>query len=598
MKSRFAPALDDIRGIWRLASDDHAGVSVVAALCAIPLIGMLGLAVELGNAYSAKAANQSTADIAALSAALAYLHSNDRAKTTKIASDIAVAGGYMASSVTASIVPSPNDATREAVRVDIRTEEPVLLGQVLGQDPTIPVTSSSFVELRGTAAACIFALNASSGGVDLSTSAEIRAENCGVASNYDVEASTSASLLAESIITSGTVNTSTSGLVATSPDANQIHQNVAEAAIDPYEGFAPLAAEFAKIGNAENPSTPSVPSGSDFNVPNSGSSFVFQGHTIVKTGGVWTAPPGTYNIKKLNLSSSKKLTFTGTSLSPTTITFSGNVTVSTSSKLTIGHGDILSTGKLQASTSATIEIGDGRHYFKSISTSTSGRIDIGDGDLDVQDSVSASTSTAVTIGQGDKKIGSKASVGTSADLILGDGELSIGDDVSVGTSGTLVFGSTPEIYIDGDIELATSADVTYGAGRYYIDGNFDASTSALFTASNVSIFLSGFIDVSTSGGSVLRPPSSDGNVDIDGILFATLSTKASTISTSGSVSISGMFYLPNAALDLSTSGSLNSGSECLMIVADRVEASTSGRLNTNCPDLSDDFSNLELALVQ
>jgi len=268
-----------------------------------------------------------------------------------------------------------------------------------------------------------------------------------------------------------------------------------------------------KIGNAESPRVPSVATGNDFDLPSSGNSYTFQGNNVTKSGSTWYAPSGIYNIRSLGLSGSKRLTFR----SPSTITFSGNIKVTSRAKLEFGDGDIHSTGALETSTDGQITLGDGRHYFRSMSSGSRSSIQIGDGNIDVAENIFVGSDGRISIGEGDKLIGGNISVSSRSSLTLGNGELNIGGDVGLGSDGTFTLGSTPETYINGSLRGTSRSVFNFGSSRYFIDGDFGGSTDASYMGTDVSFFISGDLDVRSRGGSTLSAPSNDGDATVDSL---------------------------------------------------------------------------------
>ena len=569
--------------------------SIIGAISIIPIIGALSLAVDLGNMNSVRVKNQSVADSIALGAALYYSSKDDESVMTEVVNDMFLAANLVNSTVAVSIVPSPQNSDNEAVKVSISTESPVVLGGVVGAADYINVTVDSFVEFPGNPSPnCVISL---SGDIEVGSYAQMNATDCGAGAQGNLEATSGSRVNVSSINVGGVSSASSSAIISTSPESNNINENLSNPVADPFAGSAELATELDKIGDAAAPAVPTVPIGTDFVVPYGGTSFNFQGYNVTKSGGTWYAPAGTYNIRNLNLSVSKLLVFQ----SPSILNFSGNINIGTSSMLTINDSDVYSTGTLEAQSSGGISIGNGRFYFRRIVTGSSGFITIGDGDIDVSEVVAVGSSSSLTIGDGDKRFGS-IDVGSSGILMLGDGGLNVDGNVEVGSSARLTTGTTPETYINGNLNTASYAELNLGASRYFIDGDFGGSSGGRYNGTDVSIFTSGDIRVGSSSGSRLSAPSNDGDATVDTLVFASRTANTVDFSSSGTVTIIGTLYTPNSRINLSSSGQVTGAGECTLIIADSIVMSSSAELTTKCDSLSDAFnppsSAAKIALVQ
>ena len=73
----------------KLLNAREGSVLVLGALSLASVMGMSGLAVEIGNAWTIKVQRQRVADIAALGSALAYKNSQSQAVLTATAAEIA-----------------------------------------------------------------------------------------------------------------------------------------------------------------------------------------------------------------------------------------------------------------------------------------------------------------------------------------------------------------------------------------------------------------------------------------------------------------------------------------------------------------------------
>ena len=106
--------------IRRLFAAEGGSIIVMAAMALTAVMGMSGLAVEVGTGYAAKVRNQRVADMAAVGAALAYRSSSqDATVATQVAKDIVVANGLPSTSATVTVPVSINGTS--AVKVEVKT---------------------------------------------------------------------------------------------------------------------------------------------------------------------------------------------------------------------------------------------------------------------------------------------------------------------------------------------------------------------------------------------------------------------------------------------------------------------------------------------
>ena len=108
---------------------------------------MVGLVAEYGHGLLTKVENQRVADLAAYAGALAYNTSNSTVDMTTAANNVAALNNIPSSAVTVTLVTSPSGDGQSAVDVQISTQVPLLLSEILGSGPQLPVT---FDRLRRT----------------------------------------------------------------------------------------------------------------------------------------------------------------------------------------------------------------------------------------------------------------------------------------------------------------------------------------------------------------------------------------------------------------------------------------------------------------
>ena len=227
---------------------------VLAALALTAVMGMTGLAVEIGNGYSTKVRNQRVADMAALGAAQAYQSGQSATTATQVAKDIVKASGLTVSNVTVNAPVTINGSS--AIQVTVTTAVPIRLAQfvVHDADSSYDVTSSAAASLTSSSAPpCITALSgAVTNGISLTGGTSITATNCSVVTNSGISATWGTHITAKEVVSGKTVTDPGTG-ITTTPTANNIKQNKTNAASDTVASDARVVAGFAKVGNFTTP---------------------------------------------------------------------------------------------------------------------------------------------------------------------------------------------------------------------------------------------------------------------------------------------------------------------------------------------------------
>ncbi len=558
--------------------------SIIGAFCIIPILGLMSLAIEVGNFHSVRMQHQSISDSAALGAALHYSLDDNEVNMEMLAKEIALAAGVDTDNVTAILTPSPKGDGRQVIKVSIDKDIPLALAQAVSSTTSLRMHVESYAGLASDPGKnCVMALN---GNAVFSSSATLNATGCGVGSTQNLTASTTSSINVDSVNLGGTLSINSLATVTTTPKDNNVHENLSNPVTDPYAGVSEISTAFSKIGRAESPSIPSVPTGVNFNIPNSGNEFFFQGNRIYRSGSTWYAEEGTYNIRTLNVTSLKRLVFNGNS----TITLSSNTRVTRGAFLDFGDADIASTGNIIAASTGQLNIGNGRLYANSLASQSDADITIGDGDIDIATNIVVESATSLIIGSGEKKIGDNIDVGSAAAFTTGNGELHVGGRIRVGSDAELNLGILGEAFIDGNLETSSSAVLNFSPGRYFIGGNFGSSSAATLTGTDVSFFIGGDIELNSASGTNLSAPSNDSDPTLDTVLFATRTSGRVLLESSARVTIIGSIYAPNASFEVDSGAEITSAGECTLIVARQVRFSNTAQLDTQCESLSEDFN--------
>lgn len=179
------PLLANLRPLGGLGGDTHAGVTTLVALAAPVVLGAAGLAFDLNRGYQQLVINQRAADLAALSAALAFEADGDEAVLTPTARAVARANGLADATVSASLVADFPTEGEQAIRVTVEERLPIMLGRVLGVSGTYPVSAQALASLGGGeppfAAPCYLAMSGGANAFVINGGAQINSPGCSVA---------------------------------------------------------------------------------------------------------------------------------------------------------------------------------------------------------------------------------------------------------------------------------------------------------------------------------------------------------------------------------------------------------------------------------
>lgn len=523
----------------RLLAAERGTIMVMAAFALTAVMGMSGLAVEVGNGYSTKIRNQRVADLAALGAAQAYQNGQSATVATQVAKDIVAASGLPASAAT--VDASGKVGGVNAVQVTVTTAVPVRLAQAVMNNTSYNVTSYAAASLVSTSTpGCITALSSAVAyGVSTTGGTHLTASGCAVLTNSGVSATAGTSITASQVVAGKTVYdqpTTWNGApaITTTPTANNIKQNKSGAASDTVGGDARVIAGFAKVGHAD-PVTP--PPGTaqawTFDSSHSGAVAPFW------NGSAYVVPAGTYNVTNMNVN--------------TNVTFQAGSTVYVSGNISVGGGM-----KLVMAANTTLNIG--------------GKIDVGGA------ATMSVASGNTTIGKDSS--GTSINIGGSGVVSFGDGTFSANGNITTQGSSSITFGATASHYINGSLTLNGSA--SFGAGGYYINGNFTGSSSGNLTGSGVTFFLAGSISASGASAMNLAAPTTDAGGGITDLLFATKSTAQTKLGGGSSAIYAGVVYAPNSDMVMDGGAGAAGNGRCFALVVNTFTMNGGTAAGTAC----------------
>lgn len=506
-------------------ADRGGGVSVLAALSLVSVIGMAGFAVDLNRGYETMVSNQRVADMAALAAGVAYSAAKSEAILQPTAQDLVAIHGVTNATVVARLVTDMPTPGAKAVQVTITVPMTVTLGRVLGIGATYPVKTTATASLATqSTAGCIVGLASSGNAIETQGGASINAPACAVAGAGTV-ANNGNAITAKNIISGAAdiVNnygTLTADLLRyagnfTNPDWNNnvpgADKRVKQSSTvsDPLADNLDLGSARSLIGTSRTPvalSNPTTPSGGAVWSFSSSPSAAVAGFQKGNSGN-FVVPAGTYKIDSMDVSGSVSVTFNagstvtvarGVSIAEGTkvvfgngtyringgfsgagVTFGdgelsiGQGTVKFGANNRIGNGPVTINAPLSLGGGTTLAIGAGSHAFGGISVGGGSWLTMGNGSLDVTGAVSVDGDSTIIAGAGDVTLsnpGARAiDLSGSGRFFMGDGLFSANGSIVTAGGSRLVFGKTANHLVNGDLSIAGS--VLFGAGRYTVKGS-------------------------------------------------------------------------------------------------------------------------------
>lgn len=331
----------------RLLGDRRGAIGILGALALVGVIGCSALALEYGHGLLQRIEDQRIADLAAYGGALVYGATGSSTSAASAAGNVAALNG-VAGGASSSVVSSPTGDGNNAVEVTVTTNVPLLLARVLTTSTTLPVSATSYAEIKSDAPACVIALNGTGTGVTMNGGTNLTAQNCAVASNNSFTLSGGAALVTQNVDYGKTAPSVSGGASIAAPAGKTLHTNKVTTT-DPLApssgspGSTEVTNATARISTVASMTLPTVSS------PSGGSAVAF-GSSKVST------PPLPTNCTDVYASSAHTVTCAGagpfnfgsmTGGTPVTISnttagaiynFSGLIDTNTSSSLTFNGG--------------------------------------------------------------------------------------------------------------------------------------------------------------------------------------------------------------------------------------------------------------------
>jgi hypothetical protein len=338
----------ELFGKLRKLLDDVCGaIGVLGSFVLIGVIGVSALALEYGHGLLQRVENQRVADLAAYGGALVYGSTSSTSSATRAVNNIVALNG-LSGAGTASVVSSPTGDGNQAVKATVTSNIPLLLARVLTTKTTMPVSATSYAEIKANAPGCIVALNGAGTGVTVSGGAIVAAPGCAVASNSTVTAHACSNIITtEAVDYNGAVPSPTCAFQTSgggTPPMNNVWTTDPLGASSGSPGSTEVTNATSRISTVSSLASPTAPSGGSGTgtlklSSGSKSGSLPSGCTMTSTGSPWAITctgTGPFYFGAFTLGGSSIATFTNTS-SGATYYFSGLIDSGTSGTLTF-HG--------------------------------------------------------------------------------------------------------------------------------------------------------------------------------------------------------------------------------------------------------------------
>ncbi len=516
-----------------LARSQDGTVAIQVAVTLATLLGMAGLATDVGLVLYRQRQMQAAADAAAYSGAMAA-YSGHPANYLTEAEAVAGQNGFVngVNTVTVSVNEAPKTppavntypANGSYVQVIIsQPQSPVLAGVVYSLAGVVPskafnISAQAVAEVSSGVPACVLALQTSGTPMTLNGGTNLSAPKCVVASDGSIAVSGSASITAKAVHYNGSAPSITGG-ASISPTATKASTP------DPLAGNAGIVAANARAVADESLTSPTIPAIPAITMPSEPGgptvSFGYYPTTMTAgpcsgtlSGSTWTmtCTGGTINLGPMtvpggltvNFTSAANYNFSGSASSPAitnqgSLTFeSGNFnfwgTVNNSgTNLSFGSGtfNFYTPSGVTASLAAnngTTTFGAGTFNFEGTVTSGGSSLTFGAGSFNFAQGLTTSGSSTTSVGVGSSgntyDFGGTVTNGGS-NLSLGSGTFNLAEGLHTLGGSTATFGAGT-FYIGQESSSSPCTD-----GGYYSVCNLETNAGLTFDGPSTFVLTSG-----------------------------------------------------------------------------------------------------------
>lgn len=285
-KREKAPAK---QGAWwqRLRKDVRGNALVVVGAAMIPMVGAVGLGVDVAQWVLWKRQIHSSTDLAALAGARALADGRPVDQAVRRSLSYNDLRAFTIDAIENAPLKGDYAGDNSAVRVEVTTSQSLPFSSLFMSTPT-SITVSATAQSSKSVPNCVITLDKVGTGVNITGSSNVNM-NCGIASNSDMDATSSDSIVAGALSAVGTVNEGSA-----ISDSTSVNQGIGEIE-DPYAGKLPTPN--AQAGCSPN-SWPLIQGTITINPAIHGSCYA----GLQIQGGTTTLMPGTYMIGEKGIS--------------------------------------------------------------------------------------------------------------------------------------------------------------------------------------------------------------------------------------------------------------------------------------------------------
>ncbi|HEY5046447.1 MAG TPA: hypothetical protein VII49_00315 [Rhizomicrobium sp.] len=483
--------------------DRKGNVTIISGLLVTGLIGVSGLTVEFGNGLLNHMEDQRVADLAAIGGANVYNAGGTATAVQLEAYAVAKLNGLPNSAVSTLVGASPSGDGNKAVQVTVSTTVPLALSRIIWSQASLPISVTSYAEMKPGAPGCIYALNTSGSGVTLSGGTAVTASNCAVDSDSTVSVPCGTTITTQYVgYDSATVPSQPCNGIQ--PPSGLTLKLAKQLTTDPLAGTAEVKTgtnRLATVAALTSPSGPVVSGGTSLSFGYSTSPTQAQitsaGCSSTYSGGLWnvTCPNGgTYTFGAISLSGGITVNFSTGGSSSTTYNFNGQVDDS-GSALSFGPGTYNIVGGVVSGGGSTTTFGAGTFNIGKSTTSCNSYTSYSICNLGTLMSFgSAATASKFVLAGGVYNKGGET-------LVLGGTSVtstSTGNSYNIGTAAN---GDSSDM---GGGSITMFADASGSGNLFQMAGNLNVSSgggSCLWLGNASQHDINGFI--STAGGTTL-----------------------------------------------------------------------------------------------
>lgn len=636
----------------RVTRSRRAAVGLMTALVLPALLGMAGLVAEYGSGLMAHGKAQRMADVAALSGAVTFNATGSKDRMDAAVSRIATLNGYSSSAVSAALVASPTGNGNQAVQATVTDSVSLSLSKVIQPGTVLPVSATSYAELKPGGAACIIALNGSGTGVQLSGGSKLTASSCAVASNSTLVVPNGTSLTAAKVSYNTTAPDATTLSNIHAPSGGSLSISK-KATADPLLNNSAVTGATSRITTVAAMVSPSAPSLTQPAAVHFGwyptDPFDAAGCHWTFANNAWTGQctgDGPFNF---NLQSDGPAVQIRNTSSTATYNYYSQLVV-TSSGVSFPGGTYNLAQGLSISGGASATFGAGTFNIGAPGSCASGYYSVSNQGGAILTVAGPSTfvlscglynagGSKITLGSGSSgnsySFGYTTDGGSVAMNLLGGSTTTFGDatsgglfrmngtiNVANGGGSCLTLPAASAHDINGSI--TTAGGTIVGSGVYTVNGyvalggsgggdvTCNGSTVGM-SGSGVTFVVSG---ASTAGGScsgaIFCVASGFGHVSLTApntgatnsllVIGPTTSSKtagATFAEGSAATSLSGVFYVPYGPLTMSGAASVGNGTgQCLELIASQVTQTGGTALASTCSGLGGQTTGGQVVLVR